>query len=108
MRYPALLIVATAAAICTGCATVNDGRERAFTREWSEQTRLEKAEREKRKSNERKSRAEAKKRVGVTGDDGGPKLRLGGKEGISADLGFDGGPEAGVKYRKGWNFAKPK
>ncbi|MBP8128507.1 MAG: hypothetical protein KA184_02930 [Candidatus Hydrogenedentes bacterium] len=51
---------------------------------------------------------EGKSRAAVYMDEKGrPRLNIGRETGLSADLDYEEGPEATVKYKVKWDFAKP-
>jgi len=96
-----------------GCVT-SDGRERPFTDGWSTQVRSEQ------NFQRRKERLRGDEEIVLMGDSdkaraavvmderGRPRLNVGRKTGWSADLDYDEGPEARLKYKLKWDFAKPK
>ncbi len=95
-----------------GCVT-GDGREKPFSPRWTDQTKDEWA------FERRKARLKGDEGIGLGGkgkdskaavkmdEKGKPRLNIGGDTGLSADLNYSGGPEAKVKYKVKWDFAKP-
>jgi hypothetical protein len=85
-----------------------------FHEEWAQR------ERSQREFDERKARLRGDQEIVLMGgsqsgraavymdEKGRPRLNVGRKTGLSADLDYDGGPEAEVKYKKRWKFVKPQ
>jgi len=106
----AAAVLATA---LTGCIT-DDSRSRPFSERWSYHERPEKSA-EKPESGPGAGKGLVlvgdpdKTRAAISsGGQGGPALNVGRRQGLSADVGYDRGPAAGVRYRRDWDFGRPK
>lgn len=98
--------------VLVGCAG-NDLRQRPFSESWLHQVEKD------RDFQERKQRLRGdeeivlmgdkkKARAAVQMDEGGkPRLNIKGTKGVSADLDLGGSPEAALKYKHEWDFARP-
>lgn len=110
MRGLTSMLMIGAGVILLGCAH-GPSRNVPFSDDW---THMERREWE---INERKERLRGRQPTAEEGgarpnlildDRGRPKLNVGGLQGFSADLSASDGGSAELKYRGGWDAAKPQ
>ncbi len=91
-----------------GCVTPST-RDRPFTDDWADHVR-DTPGRDRRTP--QTSEKQEERRLGpaaVTQDESGrPQLRVGGKDGLGADLDYRRGPSGRLRYRRQWDFARPE
>lgn len=94
-----------------GCVT-DHPESRPFSNDWRQHNRNEKAFQnrlDRLRGGKRYDPDKPNQRGIVYMDEQGrTRVGVGGDTGLSADVDYDGGPEAEVKYKVKWDFAKPE
>ncbi|MFA7693213.1 MAG: hypothetical protein GX117_10285 [Candidatus Hydrogenedentes bacterium] len=98
-----------AIALSAGCASTTHNHP-VFSNNWKRQMRSE--PRHNRRSAPTQEQLEETKQLGpmvISHDESGrPKVSVGGKQGVGVDMHYRRGPSARLRYRRDWNFAKPR
>ena len=96
-----------------GCLSGGLDRNRPFSAEWTDHVKSERAFEARKKRIQQGDiplggdKGDSKAFIRVD-EEGRPRLGLGDEQGISAEVDYDSGPEAEVKYQVEWDFVKPK
>ena len=106
-----LCAVAGPALAVFGCATTGPA-DRPFSSEWRDTHRNERAFKNRMDRLRGGGRADdtdsGDGKLIRMDEQGRPRMRVGGDSGLSADVDYNGGPEAEIKYKVKWDFAKPE
>ncbi len=104
MRRIPLMLLLIGLAMLSACAT-QPRTETPFSERWMREQRATQELERRREFIQGDQTADSVLRVDERGR---PRLGVGGLDGLSADIDYDHGTSASVKYRWRWNFVRPE